>query len=107
MDAPDIAAVMFGPLVLAARLGRQGIGPGDDLIVNERTYGDVLDRPMQLPEADLREDTLEAVVRRRSPRTLAFTLRASRPDAEMALIPFHQVAHERYNLYWQLPQARA
>jgi DUF1680 family protein len=101
--APDVAAVMFGPLVLAARLGRDGMRPGDDLIVNERTYGDVLDRPMPLPEADLREDSLDAILKRNPGRGPSFTLRATRPEADLELVPFHRIAHERYSLYWQLP----
>jgi DUF1680 family protein len=100
--APDIAAVMYGPLVLAGRLGRQGMQPGDDLIVNERTYGDVLNQPMPLPEAGLDEATLETLVRRRPGPGLSFSLRASRPDTEIELVPFHRIAHERYSLYWQL-----
>ena len=44
-----IVAVMYGPIVLAGRLGREGIGPGDDLLVNERRSGEVLDLPTPLP----------------------------------------------------------
>lgn len=101
-NAPDIAALMFGPVVLAARLGSEGMAPGADLIVNERTYGDVLDRPMGLPTLPVGTRALESVVQRNAGPRLSFTLRATAPAAELELIPFHRIAHERYHLYWQL-----
>jgi hypothetical protein len=102
--APDVAALMFGPLVLAARMGTEGMKPGDDLIVNERTYGDALALPvpMPLPRLALGGRALESVVR---PAGAAFTfrVRAEAPGArEFELIPYHRIAHERYALYWQL-----
>jgi len=102
--APDVAAVMFGPLVLAARMGRDGMAPGADLIVNERTYGDVLalaDTP-PLPRLPLAGRSLGEVVR---PTDAPFTFRVG-ADAtggrELELIPYHRITHERYALYWQL-----
>ncbi|MGM9490001.1 beta-L-arabinofuranosidase domain-containing protein [Ideonella sp. YS5] len=99
--APDVAALMFGPVVLAARLGTEGMEPGADLIVNERTYGDVLNRPMPLPALAWDGDIPAGAVRRQA-GPLSFRLRAAQPDAELELVPFHRIAHERYNLYWQL-----
>jgi DUF1680 family protein len=106
-DAPDVAALMFGPIVLAARLGTAGMAPGDDVIVNERTYGDVLDMPMDLPTIELGPDMLPRGVRRDAGRRLAFRLRVARPQAQWELVPFHRIAHERYNLYWQLAAGAA
>ena len=40
--APDIVAILYGPIVLAGRFGAEGILPGADIIVNERTSGDTL-----------------------------------------------------------------
>jgi uncharacterized protein len=102
--AADVAAVMFGPLVLAARLGNEGMQPGADLIVNERTYGDVLalPEPMALPRLALAGRALDALVQ---PAGAAFTFRvqAEAPgQRELQLVPYHRIAHERYALYWQL-----
>jgi DUF1680 family protein len=101
---PDVAALMFGPVVLAARLGTEGIQPGDDVIVNERHYGDVLKLPMDLPRLVLNQDNLGTQVQRIAGRPLAFHLRAAQPNTAYELVPFHRIAHERYNLYWQLGQ---
>ena len=102
--APDVSAVMVGPLVLAARLGREGMTPGDDLIVNERTYGDVLALadPAPLPRLRLGGRALDEVVR---PGADPFTFRVpaeATGGRELELIPYHRIAHERYALYWQL-----
>ena len=73
-NAPSLAAVMNGPIVLAGRLGTDGLSPGADLIVNERTSGTMLDRPIPTP-------------------TLA-------ESAHIELVPWYRIAHERYTLYW-------
>jgi DUF1680 family protein len=101
---PDVAALMFGPVVLAARLGTEGMHPGDDVIVNERTYGDVLKLPMDMPRLALNPDTLETQVKRLAGRPMVFHLRATQPNTDYELVPFHRITHERYNLYWQLSQ---
>jgi len=45
----DVVAILYGPIVLAGRLGRKGLTPGADIIVNERTYGDVLHDEVDVP----------------------------------------------------------
>jgi len=102
--APDVAALMFGPLVLAARMGGAGMTPGDDLIVNERTYGDVLALAASppLPSLQLTGRSLDEVVR---PSDGPFTFRVLADTSgvrELELIPYHRIAHERYSIYWQL-----
>jgi uncharacterized protein len=95
----DIAAVTFGPLVLAARLGREGMQPGDDLVDSEYAYGWALKSDAPLPQLALQGRPLEDVVRRTG---AALRFRTGAPDREIELGPFHRIAHERYSLYWQL-----
>jgi DUF1680 family protein len=71
--APEFVAVMHGPIVLAGRMGTKGLTPGADIIVNERTSGDMLNEPMAIP-------TLSSAIE---------------------LAPYYRIAHERYNLYWR------
>jgi DUF1680 family protein len=99
----DIGALMYGPMVLAARMGSAGMSPGDDLIVNERTYGDVLalPTPMPMPRLALHEGALEDAVRPAN-GSLAFRVQAQDPASTFELVPYHRIAHERYNLYWRL-----
>ncbi len=98
----DIAAIMYGPIVLAARFGHEGITPGADIIINERTSGSVLDRPMELPQLEATSITLDEKVKRKPDTVLSFKVKATSPDIELELIPFHRIAHERYTMYWKL-----
>ena len=75
-NAPEFAAVMNGPIVLAGRLGTEGLTPGADLIVNERMSGTMLNVPRDIPPlAD---------------------------SSKIELVPWHRIAHERYALYWRV-----
>jgi DUF1680 family protein len=100
--APDVVALMYGPLVLAGRLGTEGITPGSDLIVNERTSGEMLNRPMELPRLAMSAADLRWKVKPHDTSPLTFVTRALDPDREVELVPFHRIAHERYTLYWRV-----
>lgn len=100
-NTPEIAALMYGPIVLAARLGTEGLTPGADTIVNERKSGDMLTMPMELPKLAMTAQTLQKKVKRKA-GPLAFSVDATRPERELELIPYYRIAHERYNLYWEL-----
>ena len=97
--ASDIAAVMFGPLVLAARMGHEGMRPGDDVVESEYLYGAVLQSEAPLPRLARQGRALEDAVR---PTGAPLQFRAGAPGREIELVPFHRIAHERYSLYWQL-----
>jgi DUF1680 family protein len=99
---PDVVAFLYGPIVLAGRLGREGLKPGADFIVNERTYGDVLNDKVEVPVlvGDARE-----VVSRIKPATgepLTFQTKGIGRPHDVSLIPYYRIAHERYNLYWKV-----
>jgi hypothetical protein len=99
--ASDIAAVMIGPIVLAARMGRDGMRPGDDIVASQYAYGEVLKSEAALPQLDLRGGGLAHAVRRAG-APLVFRARTGGPGPEVELAPFHRIAHERYSLYWQI-----
>jgi uncharacterized protein len=94
-----IAALMYGPLVLAGRCGTEGLSPGADIIVNERTSGDMLNTPMELPRLDLQVSTLDKRLVRKGGESFAFGLETQ--NGQLEVIPYYRIAHERYNLYWQ------
>lgn len=97
-DTPHIFALTYGPLVLAAALGDEGIAPGSDIVVNERKYGEYLDTPFEAPllsgePADIAERV------RQEAKPLRFVV----PDASgrpIPLLPYYQIAHQRYATYW-------
>jgi DUF1680 family protein len=97
---PAIVAVLYGPLVLAGRLGRAGISPGADMIANERTYGDVLDTVTPVPAwVGQPRDLVRSIVASTT-RPLTFRATGFEGGGEMELVPYDRIAHERYNLYW-------
>jgi hypothetical protein len=96
-------AFLYGPLVLAGRLGKAGLYPGADILRNERTSGMILDVPVEVPAlAGKPETVLQHVQPAASGGPLTFeTVGIGRPR-DVTLIPYHRLHHERYNLYWQL-----
>ena len=100
--APQIAALMYGPIVLAGRLGTQGVVPGADLIVNERKSGEMLNIPRELPTWQLDRDHLDAQINRSDHPSLRFRARGVADLPQLELIPYYSIAHERYNMYWRL-----
>jgi len=97
---PDVVALLYGPIVLAGRFGSEGIEPGGDLIANERTYGDVLNRAVDVPawRGRVRDFPRSAIAS--GERPLTFRARGFEHGGEVELVPYYSVAHERYNLYW-------
>ena len=96
--ARDIVAFTYGPLVLAGALGREGLAPGDDIIVNERRYGDYNDTPFTVPRLAGDPAALARSVTATG-RPLEFTV-ASAQGTPIRLVPYHRIAHERYATYW-------
>ena len=101
--APDIVAFTYGPLVLAGAMGRDGMAPGADIVVNERRYGEYNSAPFTPPT--LAGEAGEIVDRiRAGEKPLEFIVQ-SRAQTPVRLIPYHRIAHERYATYWQLNPA--
>ena len=100
-NAPDYAALMYGPIVLAARLGTQGLTPGSQLIINERESGNMLDEKIDLPQWNRPLADLLANTKRTSDNELRFNTTGFDGGKSVELIPWFRMTHERYNLYWQ------
>ena len=101
--APDIVAFTCGPLVLAGALGRQGLKPGDDIVVNERKYGEYNDEAVAVPQLAGDPAALARGIRPAG-APLTFTILAADGRA-VKLVPYHRIAHERYATYWKLGRA--
>jgi DUF1680 family protein len=98
--APDIVAFTYGPLVLAGALGRDGLAPGSDIVVNERQYGNYNDAPFTPPSLAGHPEMLADSIRADG-KPLEFTITPS-GQQPLQLIPYHRIAHQRYATYWQL-----
>jgi DUF1680 family protein len=100
--ASDVAAFVYGPIVLAGRLGNEGVAPADQIIVNERESGNMLNAPVTVPvlAGDVRTLPTRVVQDARDPLTFR-TAGVGRPS-DVELTAFHRLAHARYNLYWKV-----
>ncbi|HYD54939.1 MAG TPA: beta-L-arabinofuranosidase domain-containing protein [Gemmatimonadaceae bacterium] len=100
--APEHVAFAYGPLVLAGRLGTEGVTPGAQIIKNERESGNMLNVPVEVPALAGDPRQLAQRVRPVPGEPLAFeTVGLGRPR-DVRLAPYHQLAHERYTLYWRV-----
>ncbi len=98
---PEVIALLYGPIVLAGRLGRKGLTPGADIIINERTTGDVLKDQVETPKLAGKADEILKHIKRTSADSLSFLTEGIGDPSDVELIPYFRIAHERYNLYWQ------
>ena len=84
--------------------GKQGIAPGADLHVNERTIGEVLNDAVEVP---VLVGDVSRIVEKIKPTESPLTFKTEglgRP-AEVTLVAYYRVAHERYNMYWKVVNA--
>jgi hypothetical protein len=104
--SPTHVAFLYGPILLAGQLGNRGIAPGSDLIVNERTYGDMLNEKIDIPALTTDPAATLAALHRKGPAgsPLAFSTDAT-TAGRIRLLPYHRTAHERYLIYWQTSAA--
>ena len=103
---PNRIAFLYGPVVLAGRLGTKGLFPGADILRNERTSGQILNSPMEVPELlGSPEQVARQVQRVDDSSALTFETTGIGRPREVTLIPYHRLHHERYNLYWQVRDA--
>ncbi|HVX86185.1 MAG TPA: beta-L-arabinofuranosidase domain-containing protein [Phycisphaerae bacterium] len=100
--AGDHVALVYGPVVLAGQLGTSGITPGADIIVNERTYGDMLNAPVEVPALKVVDPgTFSAQIHAVAGKALTFTTGDLTPEP-ITLSPYFRTAHERYTIYWKM-----
>jgi uncharacterized protein len=97
---PAYAALVYGPIVLAGRMGTEGLKPGAQLIVNERESGNMLQADVKIPRWTKPLDQLVANTTRTNADRLEFRTSGFEGGASVNLAPWFRLAHERYNLYW-------
>jgi len=97
----EVGALVYGPIVLAGRLGTAGLTPGSQLIINERQSGEMLNENVDIPVWDRPLAELVANTTRTDASSLSFTTRGFAGGASVEMIPWFRLTHERYNLYWR------
>ena len=96
-DDPGLQAVMYGPLVLAGRLGKQGL-------TSEMTYGgydcELTGQPVDAPDmmGDLKNPA--SWLEPGGGRPLTFRSKGQKETIE--LVPLNRLFDERYAVYWKI-----
>jgi DUF1680 family protein len=99
---PNVVAIMYGPIVLAGDCGNEGVVPGANIIKNERTSGSMLNATMEIPVLVGDPATLVRRIHRAADAPLKFRTQALARPRDVELVPYYQVARQRYALYWNL-----
>jgi uncharacterized protein len=98
----DHLAFVYGPIVLAGRMGREGLAPGSQIIVNERESGKMLNADVEIPVLAGDVATLASKIRQDARDPLTFRTDGLGRPHDVELAPFYRLTNERYNLYWRL-----
>lgn len=99
----DTAAAVYGPIVLVGALGHE-VKPGDNLHINERSIGSVLNVPINVPTF---AGELAGIPGKIKPSTapLIFKTDAVGHPEDVTLVPYYKMALQHYNMYWKIQNA--
>ena len=96
-DDHTLQAAMYGPLVLAAQLGKQGLS--HDMIYG--SSGPLADRlKPPIPKVTAAEDHPESWIRRVDENSLKFETILQ--TESISAIPLYRLFNERYSVYWKV-----
>ena len=96
-DDPKIAAVMFGPVVLAGKLGP--VNMSDDNVYGK--YGPVGD-PAPAPKFMVHDDDPKTWIKPVPEKPLTFQTSGAGKPSDVTLVPFYKLFGERYSIYWTI-----
>ncbi len=106
-NSPSQRAILYGPIVLAGDLGRQGLDKISDYVDEQRAYSNLAAPAVPVLVSDANWETYHwgQSLHRVAGANLEFEARdlAKNPDGQgttLKLIPFARAHHIRYNTYW-------
>lgn len=99
-DDPSVLAIMYGPLVLAGRLGKEGLT--DDILRAPPT------KPRMVPEFPHNAAIVAPTLKPRGTDASAWIspigpleFRTTGQEHDVVLVPFYKIIDERYAVYWK------
>lgn len=99
-DNPSVLAIMYGPLVLAGRLGREGLTEG--------TLRAPPTKPRMVPEFPHDAAIVAPTLKPRGTDVSAWIsptgpleFRTTGQEHDVVLVPFYKIIDERYAVYWK------
>lgn len=103
-DDQNLAAITYGPVVLAGKLGTERMSPamcdGTDLPEVDRM--EVEGAAMQVPHLHPAAGALEAWIHPVAGAPLTFATTHAGDPYDVTLVPFFRIFHERYAVYWDM-----
>jgi hypothetical protein len=100
-DRPDVAAVLYGPIVLAGALG------GAEGLTEDKVYGKYgpEGEPAAVPKFDIKDNApLEGWIKPIAGKPLTFRTEGAGKPNDVTLVPFYKLFGERYAIYWQVAE---
>jgi len=97
-----VQAIMYGPLVLAGKLGTEGL-TAETLRAaptRPRAIPEYLTTPVPPPSLKAPSDDLASWIKPVAGKSLEF--RTTGQEEDVTLVPFNRVLDERYGIYWRL-----
>jgi len=104
-DDPNLAAIMYGPLVLAGELGTQNLDPKQIYSEDKFLHGGF--SAIAVPELFGDKNAIDKWIQPVSGKDRPLTFRiegAGRPD-DVTLSPFYRLFNQRYCVYWRFRAA--
>jgi hypothetical protein len=96
-DDHSLRALLYGPLVLAGKLG--SVGLTKDLQIGPEGPEIRKAPAIRIPDFAVASKQLEEWI---TPGDRALTFHTTGQKADVALEPFYKVNRERYSLYWKI-----
>ena len=99
-DDPKIAAILYGPIVLAGRLGTEGLAGAK----TSGAYGPEGPEggPVAVPKFRAPGNDLNAWIKPVAGQALTFQTAGAGQPKDVTLIPFYKLFGERYSIYWTI-----
>jgi len=99
-DDPNLAAIMYGPLVMAGELGTEGL-PDNVYVNGPLDQGGTLEHP-PIPEFFGDSENFDAWIKPVQCRALTFKTHKAGNPKDVTLVPYHKLFDQRYTIYWRL-----
>ena len=99
-DRPSKLAILAGPMVLAAVLGDAGMSPPIPYAGVDQYQWEKVPDPVSIPTLAIGGRPIEEWIEPDPAQPLLWHTKGVGRPADVALVPFHRVAHERYLVYF-------
>ncbi len=102
-DDQNLAAILYGPVVLAGELGTQNLDPkhiySEDKILHAGFPA--IPIPQLSVDRNALDKWIQPILTKDKPLNFRATARGVLPPQDVTLSPFYRLFNQRYNVYWR------